>query len=102
AEDGIRDKLVTGVQTCALPISNRKGEIVIPQVPAGHYTMRVWSETAVPENLNSLTREVTVSANTSTLGIVQITGGAISTAHKNKYGMDYEPPAPNSPVYTHP
>src|SRR5205823_9814633 len=23
AEDGIRDKLVTGVQTCALPISNR-------------------------------------------------------------------------------
>src|SRR5205823_10430811 len=24
AEDGIRDKLVTGVQTCALPISKRK------------------------------------------------------------------------------
>src|SRR5687767_15715914 len=25
AEDGIRDKLVTGVQTCALPISARSG-----------------------------------------------------------------------------
>src|SRR5205823_10955395 len=25
AEDGIRDKLVTGVQTCALPISSRLG-----------------------------------------------------------------------------
>src|SRR5205823_10389255 len=25
AEDGIRDKLVTGVQTCALPISGRAG-----------------------------------------------------------------------------
>src|SRR5205823_10390618 len=25
AEDGIRDKLVTGVQTCALPISRRGG-----------------------------------------------------------------------------
>src|SRR2546425_891715 len=24
AEDGIRDKLVTGVQTCALPISNKR------------------------------------------------------------------------------
>src|SRR2546425_7139793 len=24
AEDGIRDKLVTGVQTCALPISHRR------------------------------------------------------------------------------
>src|SRR2546425_7248545 len=27
AEDGIRDKLVTGVQTCALPISNHLGDI---------------------------------------------------------------------------
>src|SRR5687767_15805379 len=27
AEDGIRDKLVTGVQTCALPISIAFGEI---------------------------------------------------------------------------
>src|SRR3989441_10943518 len=26
AEDGIRDKLVTGVQTCALPISGRRTE----------------------------------------------------------------------------
>src|SRR5205823_11637756 len=28
AEDGIRDKLVTGVQTCALPISDRMVEMV--------------------------------------------------------------------------
>src|SRR5256714_12622700 len=27
AEDGIRDKLVTGVQTCALPISNRDAHV---------------------------------------------------------------------------
>src|SRR2546425_1163638 len=27
AEDGIRDKLVTGVQTCALPISSNRGRI---------------------------------------------------------------------------
>src|SRR2546425_9409535 len=27
AEDGIRDKLVTGVQTCALPISDRLGQV---------------------------------------------------------------------------
>src|SRR5687767_15435695 len=29
AEDGIRDKLVTGVQTCALPILGRAKSIVI-------------------------------------------------------------------------
>src|SRR2546423_13075142 len=28
AEDGIRDKLVTGVQTCALPISARTGKMI--------------------------------------------------------------------------
>src|SRR2546425_5312047 len=29
AEDGIRDKLVTGVQTCALPISERRESAVV-------------------------------------------------------------------------
>jgi plastocyanin len=94
--------IVIALETPYYGISNRKGEIVIPQVPIGHYTMRAWSETALPENLNSLTRDITVSENSSTLGVVQITGGAISTAHKNKFGMDYEPPAPNSPGYDRP
>src|SRR5205823_11046281 len=31
AEDGIRDKLVTGVQTCALPISSRGWDAPIPR-----------------------------------------------------------------------
>src|SRR6266404_4691747 len=32
AEDGIRAKLVTGVQTCALPISARRGDVQVAQV----------------------------------------------------------------------
>ena len=94
--------IVIALETPYYGISNRKGEIVIPKVPVGHYSMRAWSETALPENLNSLTREITVSEDSSTLGVVQITGGAVSTAHKNKFGMDYEPPAPNSPAYDRP
>src|SRR3989441_8973643 len=37
AEDGIRDKLVTGVQTCALPILVGIGEVWrhLPLIPAG-------------------------------------------------------------------
>jgi plastocyanin len=91
--------IVIALETPYYGISNRKGEIVIPRVPVGHYTMRAWSETALPENLNALTREVTVSENSSSLGVLQITGGTISTSHKNKFGMDYEPPAPTSPAY---
>jgi hypothetical protein len=33
---------------------------------------------------------------------LEITAGMVSTAHKNKFGMDYEPPAPNSPGYQQP
>src|SRR5207244_9472066 len=32
AEDGIRDDLVTGVQTCALPISDPHGALAKPQM----------------------------------------------------------------------
>src|SRR5205823_10299069 len=41
AEDGIRDKLVTGVQTCALPIS-RWGLLRCPHVAAGRRRTLRW------------------------------------------------------------
>jgi plastocyanin len=94
--------IVVALDTPYYGISNRKGEVVIPRVPPGHYTLKTWAETALPENLNALTREVTVSDNSSTLGVLEITAGMVSTAHKNKFGMDYEPPAPNGPGYQQP
>jgi plastocyanin len=94
--------IVVALDTPYYGISNRKGEVVIPRVPPGHYTLKTWAETALPENLNALTREVTVSDNSSTLGVLEITAGMVSTAHKNKFDMDYEPPAPNGPGYQQP
>lgn len=94
--------IIVALDTPYYGISNRKGEVVIPNVPPGHYTLKTWAETALPENLNALTREVSVSNNSSSLGVLEITAGLVSTAHKNKFGMDYEPPAPNSPGYQQP
>src|SRR4051812_7982927 len=94
--------IVVALDTPYYGVSNVKGEVVIPQVPPGHYTLKAWAETALPENLNALTREVTISDNTSSVGVLQITSGMVSTAHKNKFGLDYEPPAPNSPGYQQP
>ena len=94
--------IVVALDTPYYGLSNRKGEVVIAGVPAGHYILKTWAETALPENLNALTREVTVSNNSSSLGELEITAGMVSTAHKNKFGMDYEPPAPNSPGYQQP
>jgi len=94
--------VIIALDTPYYGISNRKGEVVIPEVPAGHYTLRVWYETALPEVLNAMTREVNVTESRTTLGVLEIPAGPVAAAHKNKYGMDYEPPDPNSPGYGHP
>lgn len=94
--------VVIALDTPYFGISNRNGEIVVPKVPVGRYTMKVWYEAALPATLDALTREVNVTAEASTLGALQIPPPIVTNAHKNKYGMDYEPPAPNSPGYDHP
>jgi plastocyanin len=94
--------VVIALDTPYFGISNRKGEIVIPAVPAGRYTMRTWYETAPQDALDAMTHDISINENTSTLGVLQVPAGPAISAHKNKYGMDYEPPAPNSPAYDHP
>jgi len=94
--------VIIALDTPYFGISNRNGEIVIPKVPAGQYTMKVWYEAALPATLDALTREVTVTPATSTLGVLRISPSITVNTHKNKYGMDYEPPAPDTPAYDHP
>jgi len=91
--------VVIALDTPYYGVSNVKGELVIPRVPVGNYIMRTWAETASPENLNALTRAIRVSESSSTLGVFEIKGSAVATAHKNKFGMEYEPPPPNGPGY---
>src|SRR2546427_12885716 len=51
AEDGIRDLTVTGVQTCALPISRRKALVLmsdmIEDTPEYNFEKIAWSPSAV-------------------------------------------------------
>src|SRR5205823_10482488 len=46
AEDGIRDKLVTGVQTCALPISCSRADCVLATADARAAGSRLTSPTS--------------------------------------------------------
>lgn len=92
--------VIIALDTPYYGISNRKGEIVMPNVPAGRYIMKTWYETAPPDVLEAMSREVNVTDNSSSLGILRISASAAATAaHKNKYGMDYEPATPDSPGY---
>jgi plastocyanin len=94
--------VVIALDTPYFAVSNRRGEIVIPHVPPGHYLLHVWYESALPPTLKALTREVNVTPDSSTLGVLQIPAEMTVHAHKNKYGMDYEPAPPSSAGYGHP
>lgn len=94
--------VVIALDTPYYGIADAKGEIVIPEVPAGRYTMHTWYETALPATLNAMTREVNITATTSSLGTVEIPAARVVSAHKNKYGMDYEPASPTTPGYDRP
>lgn len=94
--------VVIALNTPYYAISDRRGQIVIPGVPPGRYTLRVWYEGALPDALNAQTREVTVGNGTSTIGNLRVPAPNAPPEHKNLYGRDYTPPAPASPTYEHP
>jgi plastocyanin len=94
--------VVIALETPYFGVSNQRGEIVIPHVPVGRYNLQIWDEVAIPETLNAMTREITVAEDTSTLGVFRLPEVAAQRSHKNKYGRDYDPPAPDNPIYVHP
>jgi plastocyanin len=91
--------VVIALDTPYYGISDPRGQVVIANVPSGKYTLRVWYETALPEALKAMTREVTVSDANSTLGVLRLTEANAPTTHQNLYGRDYDSPAPDSPPY---
>lgn len=94
--------VVIALNTPYYGVSDQRGEVVIPNVSPGRYTLRVWYEAALPETLRAMAREITVSESVSTLGVLRLTAVTLHPGHKNKYGRDYDPPTPDSPAYEQP
>src|SRR5205809_5108427 len=94
--------VVVAVDTPYYGISDQRGQVVIRIVPPGRYVLHLWYEAALPESLKNLDRDVTISENTSTLGLLRLTEVSLPQGHKNLYGRDYDPPAPDNPAYEHP
>jgi plastocyanin len=91
--------VVVALDTPYYGVSDPRGQVVIANVPSGKYTLRVWYESALPETLKAMSREVTVSEASSTLGVLRFAEANLPSAHKNLYGRDYDSPAPASPAY---
>ena len=91
--------VVIAVSSPYYGISDVHGRVAIPHVPAGRYTLRIWYEDTLPEALNNLTREVTISPDDSSLGAMRLPATNMPRAHQNMYGHDYPPPLPDTPSY---
>jgi plastocyanin len=93
------------VITLATPyyaISDARGNLTIPNVPAGRYELELFHSSVTPDVLNTLKREITVAPDDTTLGTFALAESDVVLAHKNKYGRDYDRPEPNSPAYAQP
>jgi len=95
--------VIMAVDTPYYGVSDHDGRITIAGVPFGRYQLYVWHERHAPEHAADFPREITVSATNQSLGIVRLTeSDQVITPHKNKYGQDYKPPPPASPIYKKP
>ncbi len=91
--------IVIVLDTPYYAVARGSGPFTIANVPAGRYELRVWDERSLPETLGQMAREVTISSEQSSLGTIRIPEAELPLAHKNKYGRDYDKPAPSSPGY---
>ena len=94
--------VVIALDTPYYGVSDQRGQVVIPNVPSGRYSLRVWYEDALPETLKAMTREITISESSSTLGLLRLRDDGTPQGHKNLYGQDYNQAAPDNPAYPHP
>jgi plastocyanin len=94
--------VIIALSTPYYAISNMRGEISIPNVPPGRYELQVFHTSVPPDNLRTVTREITVASGDNSLGTLTLTESNLEVAHKNKYGRDYDPPNPDNPAYARP
>jgi plastocyanin len=82
---------VLALRTPYFAVSNNRGQIRIADVPPGRYRIEVWFERAESQELAKLAREVTVTASTTSLGIIEVEESPLSIPpHTDKHGQPYE------------
>jgi plastocyanin len=92
--------IVVAVPTPYYAISDRRGDVNIPNIPPGRYVLHLWQEDIPAKDTDALKRVVELSETSSSFGTIEIQQPASShLPHKDKYGQDYAPPEPTSPVY---
>jgi hypothetical protein len=81
---------VIALETPYFAVSDDKGEVRIPGVPAGRYRLEVWYERAEPQALAALAHDVTVTDADTSLAVVNVPESEkFIPDHTDKYGKPY-------------
>jgi len=94
--------VVVALSTPYYGISGTNGEITIANVPPGRYEMHVFHASAASADLSAYSHEIRVGDGMLSLGDFRLHQDDLLATHKNKYGLDYDPPSPDSPEYARP
>lgn len=94
--------IVIALATPYYAISDTRGELTLPHVPPGRYELQIFHSSVPAEALRAINREITVTADDTSLGSFSLAESGVLVAHKNKYGRDYDRPEPDSPAYARP
>ena len=94
--------VVIALATPYYAISDVRGDIAIPNVPPGRYQLQIFHAGVAPDALHAIAREITIAPGQTALGTFSLAESEVTVAHKNKYGRDYDRPAPDSPAYARP
>jgi plastocyanin len=85
--------VVIAVDTPFYGVTDKAGNIALPNVPDGKYELHIWYERSTPESLKELIRPVQFSSDSRDLGTITVQQDpSFTPVHKNKYGQDYAPP----------
>ena len=94
--------VVIALATPYYGVSDSRGDLVIPNVPPGRYSLQVFHTSVAPDALRTLSREITVAPGDTSIGTFSLVESDLELTHKNKYGRDYDRPDPDSPAYARP
>jgi plastocyanin len=95
--------VIVTLDTPYFSISDRTGQVTIPNVPPGRYALHTWREGTSTTALKNLMKSILVSSGSASFGkLVMPDNAPLPLTHKNKYGQDYVNPNPPGVVYEHP
>lgn len=83
--------IVISLDTPYYAIVGSSGEAKIANVQPGEYLMQVWAEGLTREQMDKLSRRVTINDAPIRLGVLEIPSTETLAQHKNKYGRTYDP-----------